>query len=322
MFLYSTALAEEATEETEDVIMESIEGVSKLFVIYVDGAPVGGVETMADAEGILLEIKEANTVPGAETSEFVQHTEIIHECVNEEKLGKTKEELSSLLDPKKEEAEVPLTVVCTRTEEYKKVVPFVTIETPDDTMYNDESIVTVEGVDGEADVTAVKTYKNGTEDPLSEVVINETVTLKPVDQCVTVGTVERPSTESYGEFIWPTTGNLTSDFGPRNVTIGSSYHQGIDICGDYAQDIVAADGGEVILAEWYGGYGNYVQILHDDGTITAYAHCSDYYVSVGERVFRGQPIAAMGDTGTVSAVHLHFEVLIDGVRCDPLPYLP
>ena len=85
---------------------------------------------------------------------------------------------------------------------------------------------------------------------------------------------------------------------------------------------MAADGGLVITAEWYSGYGNYIQILHDDGTVTGYAHLDGYYVSAGERVFRGQVIAPMGNTGTSSGSHLHFEVIVDGVRCNPVNYLP
>ena len=81
-------------------------------------------------------------------------------------------------------------------------------------------------------------------------------------------------------------------------------------------------GGEVIYAGWMNGYGNFIQIRHDDGAVTCYAHLSDLAVSVGERVWQGQVIGYMGDTGTASAIHLHFEVYVDGTRVDPLTWLP
>jgi murein DD-endopeptidase MepM/ murein hydrolase activator NlpD len=130
-----------------------------------------------------------------------------------------------------------------------------------------------------------------------------------------------PLTASTGSYIWPAHGNLSSRFGRRNTSIGSTNHLGIDISGQSGDPIYAADGGEVIFSGWSRTYGNVIRVLHDNGDITLYSHCSRLLVSVGERVWQGQQIARMGRTGTASGVHLHFELIRDGVNIDPLPHL-
>jgi len=129
-------------------------------------------------------------------------------------------------------------------------------------------------------------------------------------------------TTSTGTYIWPAEGILTSRFGPRTSTVGSSNHKGIDIAGASGDPIYAADGGEVIVSGWLDSYGNWIKIRHDDGTETLYAHCRTRLVTVGERVSQGQQIARMGTTGQSAGVHLHFELIINGVQVNPLRYLP
>ena len=129
-----------------------------------------------------------------------------------------------------------------------------------------------------------------------------------------------------GSFTWPFPGhsNISSPFGYRPST--GSYHTGIDIdgFGSMGSPIVAADGGTVIKAEYYGGYGNCIIIDHGNGFTTLYAHLSSMYVGVGSYVSKGQTIAGVGNSGTVygaDGVHLHFEVTVNGSRVDPLGYL-
>ena len=150
----------------------------------------------------------------------------------------------------------------------------------------------------------------------------EGVDILSVDQIGVAYSPDFGETASTGTYIWPTYGNLSSKFGPRRANVGSRNHKGIDITGTVGRSIFAADGGEVIFSGRNGAFGNMVQILHDNGHMTIYAHCSETLVSVGERVSQGQKVALKGRTGVASGVHLHFELIINGVNVDPLLHLP
>lgn len=82
--------------------------------------------------------------------------------------------------------------------------------------------------------------------------------------------------------------------------------------------IFAADGGTVVRAGYFGGYGNCIDIDHGNGVVTRYGHNSSLYVSAGEKVYKGQEIAAMGSTGNSTGPHLHFEIIINGSPIDPM----
>ncbi len=184
------------------------------------------------------------------------------------------------------------------------------VETAD--LYDDETKVTTRGVDGQKLVKYENTFYNG--NLQSSRSVDSITTSEPVTEVIAVGTTPRPSTASYGEYFWPADGPVTSYFGYRCVSVGSRYHKGIDIGGSTGDPIYAADGGEVICAEWGSGYGYVVKVLHDNGDVTVYGHCSEFAVEVGDRVFRGQTIAYMGMTGTASATHLHLRFRSTGRR--------
>jgi murein DD-endopeptidase MepM/ murein hydrolase activator NlpD len=126
-----------------------------------------------------------------------------------------------------------------------------------------------------------------------------------------------------GTFTWPVTGTITSPFGWRSNPFGGSpeFHQGLDIAAPSGTTVTAAAGGTVIMAQWYGGYGNYILIDHGGGYSTGYGHLSAIYVSNGQSVQRGQAIGAVGSTGQSTGPHLHFEVRIAGKPVDPAPRL-
>ncbi len=128
---------------------------------------------------------------------------------------------------------------------------------------------------------------------------------------------------SNGRFSWPVTGMITSPFGWRSNPFGGGpeFHQGLDIAAPMGTTVTAAAAGTVIMAQWYGGYGNYILIDHGDHYSTGYGHLSAIYVSIGQVVQRGQAIGAVGSTGQSTGPHLHFEVRIDGKPVDPAPRL-
>lgn len=128
---------------------------------------------------------------------------------------------------------------------------------------------------------------------------------------------------SRGGFSWPVTGTITSPFGWRSNPFGGSpeFHQGLDIAAPSGTTVTAAAAGTVIMAQWYGGYGNYVLIDHGGGYSTGYGHLSAIYVANGQTVQRGQAIGAVGSTGQSTGPHLHFEIRIAGKPVDPAPRL-
>ena len=125
-----------------------------------------------------------------------------------------------------------------------------------------------------------------------------------------------------GDLIWPADGPVSSWYGYRTATIGSTNHKGIDISGSRNNEIYAASAGEVIFSGYDGKFGKVIRIMHEPGVVTLYAHCNSLYANAGDMVSRGQVIAGMGMTGSASGVHLHFEVIINGTNVNPVRYLP
>ena len=114
-----------------------------------------------------------------------------------------------------------------------------------------------------------------------------------------------------------------SGFGFRAdpITGRSALHTGLDFPAEPGTPVVAAAGGVVVTAEWHAAYGNVVELDHGQGLLTRYAHNSKVNVKPGDVVKRGQPIAAVGNTGRSTGPHLHFEVLLDGAPQDPEKFL-
>lgn len=125
------------------------------------------------------------------------------------------------------------------------------------------------------------------------------------------------------EFILPCEGILTANFGYRihPVTGEEKLHSGIDIGGSLNNPVFAAEGGEIAETGFDYNYGNYIKIRHSEEFETFYAHCSSVNVKTGDVVNKGDIIGSLGQTGRASGVCLHFEILKNGERIDPLFYL-
>lgn len=130
-----------------------------------------------------------------------------------------------------------------------------------------------------------------------------------------------------GQLGWPVPSSerITSYWGTRvhPITKRKHTHSGLDIGAPNGTTIVAAASGTVVLAQWYGGYGNCVIIEHKEGFRTLYAHIRSggIKVKVGEDVSKGEKIAEIGSTGSSTGNHLHFGVYVNNESVDPLPYL-
>jgi len=138
-----------------------------------------------------------------------------------------------------------------------------------------------------------------------------------------------PSTTASTRLAWPIANSvITQGFGPSPYSYEPPmgqyphFHTGIDLAARVDSPIFAAADGVVMLVgrdPW--GYGNYIVISHSGGLATLYGHLNVVGVASGESVLQGQQIGLEGSTGISTGPHLHFEVRVDGVPVNPLPYL-
>ena len=204
-----------------------------------------------------------------------------------------------------------ITVATVEEIRYKEKVNYEVEIEEDPNMYKTEKKVKVKGSPGESEIVAKVLKHNGIaveKEILEEIVIEEAVT-----ELVVKGTKEVPKTVATGAFLMPTRGRISSRYGMRNGRM----HRGLDIAAPTGTSIKAADGGKVVFTGRKGAFGNLVEIDHGNGYITRYAHCSSINVRTGERVYKGQVIAKVGNTGRSTGSHLHFEVLKNGRNQNP-----
>ena len=128
-----------------------------------------------------------------------------------------------------------------------------------------------------------------------------------------------------GEFIWPVPANRDKldpgdHFGMRFHPIFHEWrmHTGIDIGAPTGANILAANSGTVLITAFTTGYGNKIVIDHGGGYVTLYAHCSKILVKEGQAVKQGDVIGLVGSTGWSTGPHLHFEIMFEGERINPL----
>ena len=128
-----------------------------------------------------------------------------------------------------------------------------------------------------------------------------------------------------GELAWPVPGytKITSKYGMRVHPITGQYklHTGVDIGAPTGANFIAANDGIVVKSEYNTAYGRMVIIDHGGGISTLYAHGSEFLVEVGQTVKRGDAVLKVGSTGYSTGPHAHFEVRINGVVTDPMPYI-
>lgn len=112
---------------------------------------------------------------------------------------------------------------------------------------------------------------------------------------------------------------ISSPFGERKdpFTGRERFHHGMDIAANAGTPVFSAAPGKVIFSGKKGGYGNMIEVLHDNGLVTRYGHNAENLVREGDIVSPSRPIARVGSTGRSTGPHLHFEVLKDGKALDP-----
>ena len=124
-------------------------------------------------------------------------------------------------------------------------------------------------------------------------------------------------------FPAPSYTRVSDDYGWRiHPILGvEQFHNGVDLAAPGGSPILCAYDGEVVATDYSSSMGNYVMVNHGDGLYTIYMHASAIYVSKGEKVVRGEKIAAVGSTGRSTGNHLHFSVRLNGDYVSPWNYL-
>lgn len=227
------------------------------------------------------------------------------------------EVIISLIDPLitivEEQHNVEIQTVRFKTETYE-----------DSSLFVGYSEVTQNGQNGESKVTQKLKIENG--QITSAVTINTEVLKAPVNQIVKTGVRTQYVVASTEYWAWPTrTPYIITDYmGPR----WGRMHNGIDISGTgYGSPVYAANDGTVTeIATGYGNnigstgmatFGNRIDINHNNGYTTRYAHLKDVYVREGQAVTMGEVIGTMGNSGYSTGTHLHFEVRYNGELLNP-----
>ena len=304
----------------DGILQVSSDSIGQATGLYVEDTFVTAMETTAQLEAVLGRIQEGHYDPEDkdQRAEFVQNVHLTEGLYPIKRIDPDEQQVQATL------ANL-LQVKVVKTVRYTEAVDY-TIKT----VYREDkpvtySKVTTKGVEGSKAVVAEDTYINGV--AAGRKIVSETVTKQPVTKVVEKGTkkevggitIEQGDGVTHGKMLWPV---------PICHNMSRGYQRG-----HYALDItngpvkvlgkpaVAADGGTVIHAGWYYDYGYTVKIQHADGLVTLYAHLQTVKVVKGQQVSRGQTIGLIGSTGRSTGPHLHFEVIKNGVRQNPLHYV-
>lgn len=239
--------------------------------------------------------------------------------------------------------EVPEPILSVSTVEqaiFKELIPAEIEYVEFSDLYKDETKIYQEGHDGMKEITVNVMKINGQE--VAREGIAEKILKEPKTTVMAYGTKEKPKPQptkpsgtssnnsstskpsvkpsQSGQFMHPLNGkgSVSSPYGSR----WGSFHRGIDIAAPAGTPIYASASGTVVYSEYNnGGYGKMVIIDHGNGYRTYYAHNSSLYVSVGQKVSKGQNIAAVGSTGDSTGNHVHFEIRKNGSPINPNGYI-
>ena len=301
------------TDEVVDAIVSNNEDIVEAQALIVNGETVFCVEGNV-VSGLLKDRLKAYDVEGAENnSQFVDEIETQKGYFLKKDAVKLKEaeEFINTLSVK------TVSVATNRVE-----VPFETKNVKDSTKVRGYSKVTTKGENGITEKTEETVRING--EVTETKVLSSKVIKEQVTQVVTVGTADNyvsattsAQAKSAG-FICPISSGryrVSAYYGDgRN-------HKAIDLAADRGTPIFAVAAGTVTYAGWDSDYGYNIIIQHANGIKTRYAHANALCVSTGATVAQGDMIATVGSTGWSTGNHLHFEVIVNGTRVNPGPYI-
>ncbi len=300
-----------AEELTSSILKNSTDALSG-YSVQVDGEKKFYVADKSVVENIINKYCSKYDIEGLECTSHLLKELTYTETYIDDSAVATEQEITNCIQG--------LEVVTTANKISTYTVPYETVTTRTSSKRAGYVAVTTAGVKGVNQKEEIITYVNGVQTSCQTV--SDTVVSKPVNEVRVVGTgkssystvVHNASTKGY---VWPLAvkGVITSYWGDgRN-------HKGLDIAAPAGTEILAAQAGTVVSAGWNGDYGYNVVIDHGNGVQTRYAHSRKLHVKKGDKVSQGQFIAEVGTTGQSTGNHVHFEVIINGVRYNPAPYL-
>ena len=302
--------------ENEDVaskIIENSSNIKSATEVIVDGKSVACVDT-EEAAVYLDALYTAAKPEGVECEvafqEDVKFEEGYFIASDIEKISAVEDKLSALT----------LKAVATVTSDV--TIPYKTVTKTTDSKSVGYQKTQVKGQNGINRITEEVVYINGEEK--SRTTLSNIVVTKPVDEILLVGNARATASESEirvaknSGFIFPLpngTWQVSSWWGDgRN-------HRALDIRAPKNTSIFAVSDGVVTDTGYTNSYGYYVIIRHNNGISTKYAHANQLCVKTGDSVKSGDVIALVGRTGNATGNHLHFEVIVNGTRRNPAPYL-
>ncbi|WP_303857304.1 peptidoglycan DD-metalloendopeptidase family protein [Aminicella lysinilytica] len=306
--------------DDDDTVLKRLTYLSNMradaYCIYIDGKNVAALSSKAEAKDVIDDVEKyyQTTRKGWDTTyQKVSITEKLRYAPKSVSLTDVSTRESAVNQLIKSKA---VTVKTIEKSKFAEVVKYKTVVKKTKSMYKGDSKVVQKGENGKRVATAIIVKENGKQVTRTNI---ELKVLKPmVKKVVYKGSKTRPKTAPTGTFIMPVSGySLSSTFGYR----WGRMHEGVDLACGTGTPIHAADGGTVVRAGWYSGYGKCVDISHGNGYMTRYGHCSKINVHTGQKVYQGQTIALVGNTGNSYGSHCHFEVRVNGSARNPMKYV-
>ena len=296
-----------------DAIIENTNDIVKASALTVNGERVACGEE-AELRECLEERRSQFEVDGAENkSEFTDEVSV-------ENGYYLKSEISDSEEIKTAVQNIGVKTVSVITTDSEIDFSKKTVKTANE--YIGYSKVTTKGENGISRKTESVERVNGEE--ISRTELSNEVVKEPVTEVTTVGTAKtkastaQRSTEKSAGFICP--------LKKGSFTISAYYgdgrgHKGMDLAANKGTPIYAVADGKVTFSGYDKNYGYSVVISHGNGLSTRYAHASKLCVEKGQTVSQGDVIANVGSTGYSTGNHLHFEVMVNGTRVNPISYI-
>ncbi len=165
------------------------------------------------------------------------------------------------------------------------------------------------------------------DDPLRNFLqVNNVLRKRTADQLAVLASNSRPEFLWNGAFTQLSNSQVEAAFADHREyryggkVVDKQYHLGFDLAATKHYPVEAANDGKVVMAEYFGIYGNTIVIDHGYGLQSLYAHLSSFAAEKGEKVAKGQIIAKSGMTGLAAGDHLHFSLLLQGVQINPMEW--